>query len=788
MKIFTPFVFALFTCMWCGAQITLTTADMPTVGWSIVYVKDSALNSVNYGSAGASQVYDFSHLTNTRTSTTSYTTPNSTQQSNYPNANLMASSDGQNFAAVRNTGNFYDAEGLQTDLSGHQVFGIFSPVDTLLSFTTQYQGNFSGVWGFTQTVPGSYVNEPGAETITVTYIDYYKDTIDGWGVVKTPLGSYNGLREVRRDSTHTKITAQIFLIGTETVENYSEVTLEYQYLAKETKGPLVKFDYDSAGDLLDAQYAAIPPAPVAYFTSVPGPDGLINFTDSSSNSPTSYAWTFGDGDSSTLINPAHNYALDGTYYVCETVSNTGGSSIYCDSVQVTNAPPPGAFFVSVAELNGTVLFTSEDTGAALTYSWTFGDGDTSNVENPAHQYLTNGTYYVCETVTNVNGSAVYCDSVHVTNAPPPIAFFIAVVELNGTVVFTSEDTGTVITYSWNFGDGDTSDVENPTHRYLANGTYYVCQTVTNVNGSATYCDSVQITGLQGAHYPPVAANDTSGVVKPNQDTLNVTANDYSPSGDSFCIASVSNPVYFTVSGCNDVIFNSANATAPGMDTAWYIVCNVDQPTLCDSAMIIVTVNPCTLPVAQFTRVCPIEIGDSSACWFDTYLYANAAGSDSVIWHVQSINQPAVDTFFVNYDSLRVDWSANCTNCDLGGLNYFTVCLTTFNSCGSSSYCDTLANFAEGINQIQLSGISIYPNPTNNELTIDMRDNTDAITRNYSAIEVYNAIGQKVLDEPRDNQYQLVNISVAGLPEGLYLATILDSQGEQKTLGKFIVLR
>ena len=70
----------------------------------------------------------------------------------------------------------------------------------------------------------------------------------------------------------------------------------------------------------------------------------------------------------------------------------------------------------------------------------------------------------------------------------------------------------------------------------------------------------------------------------------------------------------------------------------------------------------------------------------------------------------------------------------------------------------------------------------------MLHNTDNITTNYTAIQIYNAIGQQVLSQPRTGQYKLVNIPVTALPEGMYLATLINGNGVRSTLGKFTVVR
>ncbi len=98
-----------------------------------------------------------------------------------------------------------------------------------------------------------------------------------------------------------------------------------------------------------------------------------------------------------------------------------------------------------------------------------------------------------------------------------------------------------------------------------------------------------INAFSQTHLPPIAQNDSATVIQPFADTINVTANDTSPSGDNFCIKKVYGSPFFHTFNCNSVIFNS-DSSAFGNDTAWYVICNVSQPNLCDTAMMIATVT------------------------------------------------------------------------------------------------------------------------------------------------------------------------------------------------------
>ncbi|MFA5445224.1 MAG: DUF2341 domain-containing protein [Bacteroidales bacterium] len=166
-------------------------------------------------------------------------------------------------------------------------------------------------------------------------------------------------------------------------------------------------------NLLVRAYSAAPPAaltfngeqetaapPVTTFTASPTA-GLapltVQFTDISAGTPTSWLWNFGDGGTSTTQNPQHTYAAPGTYSVNLTATNEYGSDYELKTDYITVYSPITAQFT--ANVTGgtapvSVQFTDLSTGGPTAWSWTFGDGNTSTDQNPAHTYTTAGTHTV----------------------------------------------------------------------------------------------------------------------------------------------------------------------------------------------------------------------------------------------------------------------------------------------------------------------------------------------------------------------------------------------------------
>jgi PKD repeat protein len=152
--------------------------------------------------------------------------------------------------------------------------------------------------------------------------------------------------------------------------------------------------------------------PDAHFGAQPriGPAPLtVQFTDHSLNSPTEWAWSFGDGGTSHLQNPTHTYEAPGSYKVIFSASNADGwdSVTEDDCITVTQPGAPVADFV-VSPTSGeaplAVGFEDASTGSPTFWLWSFGDGESyEGYPWASHTYWHPGTYTVALTVGNSDG-------------------------------------------------------------------------------------------------------------------------------------------------------------------------------------------------------------------------------------------------------------------------------------------------------------------------------------------------------------------------------------------------
>ncbi|WP_170971087.1 PKD domain-containing protein [Ilyomonas limi] len=231
-------------------------------------------------------------------------------------------------------------------------------------------------------------------------------------------------------------------------------------------------------------------ADFTYNTSTACTNSAVAFTNTSSTIPASVSWDFGDGTTSTIISPNHIYKNAGKYTV--TMRADFGSCVSSIKKDITIQNRPSvAFDVSktdICQLPYKVQFTNRSTDA-VTYKWTFGDGQTDAAINPEHAYTAAGFFDVKLVASSANGCA---DSITQKQAvrvgPPVINSLGGNLPVSGCVPqainpkpnITSAEP--IVKYKWNFGDGTTSEEANPTHVYNKEGVFAVQLIVFTASG------------------------------------------------------------------------------------------------------------------------------------------------------------------------------------------------------------------------------------------------------------------------------------------------------------------
>lgn len=351
----------------------------------------------------------------------------------------------------------------------------------------------------------------------------------------------------------------------------------------------------------------------ATFTGNPSPAGAI------------CTWDFGDGSFGTSIGNAslsHTYNANGAYTVCMTVTDSmqACTDTYCDSLYVNgggaitcSAAFQGAWVAGTMLVNFTDYSVSND--SIVSWAWDFGDGATSNQNNPSHAYATPGNYQICLTITTASGcSSTFCDRVTVGGGGTGCtASFTANVSPSGAVVFTNTSSPLNVLCTWDFGNGGTATSygSNPvTWQYNANGVYLVCLTITDSMCTDTYCDSIVVGGALGCTANFQYIPDSAGTTVSFYDGSSGGATSWQWSFGDGTASTSQNPVHtYAVTGTYTVCLTIT--TASGCTDTW--CSSVDAQSRCmpqffaypDSTMpgtptmVYQIYSPCGLPSAIF---------------------------------------------------------------------------------------------------------------------------------------------------------------------------------------------
>ncbi|MBL7110630.1 MAG: PKD domain-containing protein [Bacteroidales bacterium] len=214
------------------------------------------------------------------------------------------------------------------------------------------------------------------------------------------------------------------------------------------------------------------------------------FTSHLIGDATSVIWFFGDGSTSTKLNPKHVFAAPGFYPVgLNTFNNITGCMDYYEEVVLVGSSGidcRAGFIYSANQLNRNIAFTNRSTGDISEYIWDFDDDSLSFLKNPVHNYTKGGYYYVCLTVVNSFGiSNTSCDFVQVETdlSNDCLAKFIYSTDSTArSASFTDRSFGKPVEWLWDFGDKNTSVERNPSHLYNEAGINLVKMAIINSGG------------------------------------------------------------------------------------------------------------------------------------------------------------------------------------------------------------------------------------------------------------------------------------------------------------------
>jgi PKD repeat protein len=253
----------------------------------------------------------------------------------------------------------------------------------------------------------------------------------------------------------------------------------------------------------------------------------VQFTDLSFGMNSEWLWDFGDGNTSTLQNPVHTFSHEDSFEICLTVSSIWGpcQDTFCDTVIIDVAPACHALF-DFEQNPGNLLefnFSDASIGTIESWEWNFGDGTASDLQNPVHTYTSDGEFVVCLTIYDDWGPCedTFCDTIFIELPQLCEADFEFTNEGENTFefIFTDTSLGNIDAWEWDFGNGFTSEEQNPIHVYADTGNFEVCLSVFNLD-SLLFCNSTICHNLT-VHAPTLTcqaafqAEVDMGVNKPN---------------------------------------------------------------------------------------------------------------------------------------------------------------------------------------------------------------------------------------------------------------------------------
>ncbi|MFN0174918.1 MAG: PKD domain-containing protein [Saprospiraceae bacterium] len=226
------------------------------------------------------------------------------------------------------------------------------------------------------------------------------------------------------------------------------------------------------------------PLPTVGFTiTMNGATATFNNLSTNANS---FFWTFGDGATSSLTNPAHTYTTEGNFIVTLSAWNQCDTMVSQQTVSVF-LPPTAGFSVPATIIGcGTaqINFQNQSSANVVSFAWSFPGGtpSSSSLQNPSISYSVSGVYTARLIVTNTVGKDTLDKSFEVEIFDLPEADFSWQTLPGGLVQFTNLSQNGE-TYTWDFGDGSPQQNGfNIQHDYSTSGTYVVTLIVSSPCG------------------------------------------------------------------------------------------------------------------------------------------------------------------------------------------------------------------------------------------------------------------------------------------------------------------
>ncbi len=391
----------------------------------------------------------------------------------------------------------------------------------------------------------------------------------------------------------------------------------------------------------------------------------FNLSVTSLDPVTSYLWDFGDGTTSTSASPTHIYTAEAAYNVSVIITTASGCADTARITRaiVTNIKPVANF--AATPLNAcakvSINFSDSSSTGVTKWLWEFGDSSYSILKNPSHLYTDTGFFDVQLKIWK-GGCADSIKFMNYVQINPPVAKFLFTASCNKPLerVFTDASIG-ADEWHWDFGDGNTSALQNPVHTYSTTGSYTVKLRVVNNTWGCDFTSMkiIQIINTKAAFASADTAICkgsktlfTTGISLNDLGTLNWNFGDGSPSANSNATSNTISYTYKTTGSFNvRLILTDINGCKDTLTKTQYI--KVSGPTAkfgtvssaCLNTAVILkdsTVTDGTHPIQKWVWNYGDGTADSASTSSFQHLYAQA-GSYTVKLRVVD-NLGCVDSF------------------------------------------------------------------------------------------------------------------------------------------------
>lgn len=450
-----------------------------------------------------------------------------------------------------------------------------------------------------------------------------------------------------------------------------------------------------------------------------------------------YKWNFGNGTSSTKVNPKQKYPNPGSYKVTLTATSNGCSQVLSKNAWEF-ARPVAKFTVPATLCDKTDLqFNNNSTIASgnMGYNWTFSDGGKSTLTNAVHSFAISGTKTVkLKTVSEFGCADSITKTIYLNESPLADFIFGPVCNQSNTdfnFTGTKPASPTITVFNWDFGGFGTTTVENPKKLFSVIGKKIITLTLSSNNGCSDMISKEINVKLQSkADFTTADVCQGQFAVFTNNSTVSSGNLLYNWKFGDGKTSNIQSPRHVYTDAVSKTYNVTLTAIVPGG-------CS-------DSITKPVSVN--TNPDASFTY------NQSGRL---VYFKANQAGGSAYHWDFGdggSAENSSAQYHYLNYPSGK-----------------YLACLTVENSADCfDQTCQMITITGSVTNISKQSGISIYPNPNNGNFNIKIENPKEDIS-----IKIYDILGNLVKIIDTDNLITSYNISL-NTNNGVYLVKITNN--------------